>query len=337
MSNQPKSINVWLITTVILGLALAWMAFGGGLSKNLPDGKGGNNPTISAEKAGTDLLVFLNQVYGSTVGEIKSKNVIAQNGLYKVEVEFPQGQTTATSSLYLTMDGKLFVPQVIDVEELKAQSEEAKQQNPAATTEIPKNDKPTVELFTMSYCPYGNQAEAGMIPVAKLLSKQVDIVPHYIFYANYQGGGSTYCIDKDSKYCSMHGVKEAQQDIRELCIYKYNKDKYWDYIDKVNTQCTVSNIDTCWSQPAKDLGVNTSKISQCETSEGEKLAAAEVALTDKYQVSGSPTLIINGVKFDGQRTADAYKTGICGAFNTQPAECSQTLDSNAAATTGSCN
>jgi len=337
MSNQPKAINIWLITTVILGLALAWMAYGGGLSNNLPDGKGGNNPTISAEQAGTDLLAFLNQVYGSTVGEIKSKNVTAQNGLYKVEVEFPQGQTTATSSLYLTLDGKLFVPQVIDVEELKAQSEKAAQTDQTATAAVPKSDKPTAELFTMSYCPYGNQAETGMIPVAKLLSKQMEVVPHYIFYPNYQGGGPTYCIDKDSKYCSMHGIKEAQQDIRELCIFKYNKDKYWDYIDKVNAQCTVSNIDTCWSQPAKDLGVNTAKISQCETSEGEKIAAAEVALTTKYDVSGSPTLLINGTKFDGQRTAEAYKTAICGAFNTQPAECGQTLDSNAAATTGSCN
>jgi len=44
-----------------------------------------------------------------------------------------------------------------------------------------KQEKPNVKFFVMSFCPYGNQAEEGLKPVAEALgSEGVEWEPHYI-------------------------------------------------------------------------------------------------------------------------------------------------------------
>ena len=44
----------------------------------------------------------------------------------------------------------------------------------STSTTVPKSDKPLVELFVMAYCPYGTQAEKGLIPVIELLGDKID-------------------------------------------------------------------------------------------------------------------------------------------------------------------
>lgn len=43
-----------------------------------------------------------------------------------------------------------------------------------------KSDKPEIKFFIMSFCPYGNQAEAGLEPVYQLLKDKVTWSPRYI-------------------------------------------------------------------------------------------------------------------------------------------------------------
>jgi len=43
-----------------------------------------------------------------------------------------------------------------------------------------KSAKPEVKFFVMSFCPYGNQSEAGLEPVYQLLKDKVSWVPKYI-------------------------------------------------------------------------------------------------------------------------------------------------------------
>ncbi|MGB9637371.1 MAG: DsbA family protein [Microgenomates group bacterium] len=43
-----------------------------------------------------------------------------------------------------------------------------------------KSAKPEVKFFVMSFCPYGNQAEAGLEPVYQLLKDKVTWTPQYI-------------------------------------------------------------------------------------------------------------------------------------------------------------
>ncbi|MBU3941884.1 MAG: hypothetical protein KKF74_03150, partial [Nanoarchaeota archaeon] len=48
---------------------------------------------------------------------------------------------------------------------------------------MPKKDKPEVELFVMSHCPYGTQIEKGMLPVARLLGDKIDFNIRFCSYA----------------------------------------------------------------------------------------------------------------------------------------------------------
>jgi len=45
------------------------------------------------------------------------------------------------------------------------------------------------------------------------------------------------------------------------------------------------------------------------------------AENEKYQVGGSPTLVINGVKAQAGRDSISLLNAICGAFNVAPEEC----------------
>jgi glutaredoxin len=200
-------------------------------------------------------------------------------------------------------------------------------------TDIPKADKANVKFFTMAYCPYGNQAESGIIPVYNLLKDKVTWEPHYVIYANYQGGGPNYCIANGS-YCSMHGIQELNEDIREMCIFKYEtQDKFFNFLADVNTACTSQNVDTCWEAVAKKYSIDTAKISQCQSSEGVALAKAEFELNAKYGVKGSPAVFINDAEYSGGRAAENYKAAICSGFNTPPSECSQSLGNATASNT----
>jgi protein-disulfide isomerase len=95
--------------------------------------------------------------------------------------------------------------------------------------------------------------------------------------------------------------------------------------------------DTCWKDSAKTSGIDTSKIDTCSKgSDGMALIKADADLSSANGVSGSPTLIINGATYNGARTPEAYKTGICDAFTTSPTECSQTLSNAASTASGNC-
>lgn len=200
-----------------------------------------------------------------------------------------------------------------------------------------KSDKPVMQFFVMSFCPYGQQAEQGIIPAARLLKGKAVFEPHYVIYSNYQGGGATYCLDKDSKYCSMHGVSEVNEDARQLCIWKYDQAKWFDYVEALNKTCKVGDVDTCWEGVAKNLKIDTAKISKCFKSEAETLLAKEVELNTKYGVQGSPQIFVNEQEYTGGRDAESYKQAVCSAFNNAPAECQTALNAGTEAASGSCN
>lgn len=84
---------------------------------------------------------------------------------------------TEKVELYITSDGKVaFIQPIILDKEITAKE---------AAKKIVKQDKVDAKLFTMSYCPFGNEAESAMFPVEALLKNDVEIEPHYVIYSNY--------------------------------------------------------------------------------------------------------------------------------------------------------
>ena len=48
---------------------------------------------------------------------------------------------------------------------------------------VPKSDRPKVELFVMSYCPYGLQMEKAYLPAWELLKNKADIDLKFVSYS----------------------------------------------------------------------------------------------------------------------------------------------------------
>lgn len=259
---------------------------------------------------------------------------------------------------------------------------------------VEKTNKPKLDFYVMSFCPYGNQMESILKPIAELLGDKVDIQPHYIFdkisnnladYCKARNGDPNQCetyvknsngqlksvaecktiIDKnlkscndssnylkigDSLYASLHGKVEANQDVREICAYNLTKNKkdWWKFVDNVNNNCTAQNADACWEEQAKKANIDTVKVTECFNKDAASLIDKEIALTSKFQIAGSPTVLINDVRFPPEniqtaltinkktiapekfRTPDAIKEALCSAFNKTPKECKTVLPEIAA-------
>jgi predicted DsbA family dithiol-disulfide isomerase len=87
----------------------------------------------------------------------------------------------------------------------------------------------------------------------------------------------------------------------------------------------------------EQLSMDNQKIETCASgSEGLALLIGDGSITTKLKITGSPTLLMNGQRFTGQRTPDAFKQAICDRFETPPAECSVNLSSTVAASAGNC-
>lgn len=284
---------------------------------------------LSSEEAAEKAIDYISSVALQGQATASLLEVTEESGLYKIRLEIEDQEYES----YVTKDGKFLFPQGTDISE---EVPEISAPGETGKSELPKTDIPQVQLFVMSFCPYGNQAEELMKPAAELLKNKANIELHYVIYSNYQGGGPDYCLDQESKYCSMHGIQELNQGVRELCVQKYQKDKFWDFVKAINNSCNYRDVDSCWEGIAKNVGVNIAQVKTCQKDESLGILAQELELNKKYGISGSPQLIINEAEYQGSRSSEAYKQGICSAFNSLPEECSQVLGGGTGSVSGEC-
>jgi len=284
---------------------------------------------------------YLTANFLSSYGAIaKVTNSTTMGGITVMGVDIIQDNKTLSSGeVYVSSDGELvLLGTLYNMSKPLPTVNQAQTQTQTATTQAPKTDKPDVSLYVMSFCPYGQQAENAIWPVLDLMKDTFDFELHYVVYPTdyYKGQEATYCLN--STYCTMHGVAEMNENMRQMCIIQsYNSTIWQAYVKGINSKCSAQTVETCWESVAQSVGVDAAAVKSCFDSKATTFAASEKALNDQYGVGGSPVLLINGVEYQGtSRTADAYKTAICNAFNTAPSECGQTLNTTAATTSGSC-
>ena len=184
---------------------------------------------------------------------------------------------------------------------------------------MPKKDKPEVELFVMSHCPYGTQIEKGMLPVARLLGDKIDFNIRFCSYA-------------------MHGEKELDEQTLQYCIQKEYNDKYLDYLacflkDDKTDECLKEveldgKLDECIAETDAEFKI-TEKFNDKSTWSGGRFPLFDIdkELNEKYGVRGSPNLVINGVTAKSGRDPASLLDAICTGFNVKPAECNEELSS----------
>lgn len=281
---------------------------------------------VPVDACGERTLAYVN---GNLVSAGTAATLVSADethGIYRVTVSY-QGNSIP---LYTTRDCDLLFMESRDMTAAPAASATVAP-SPAATPV--KTERPVVELYVMSFCPYGKQAETAMKPVADLLGAKADIRVLYIAKV----GGTT----ADSVQ-SLHGPVEAQEDLRQACIAKYFPGKFWAYVSGFNSACfalsgNASLAAGCSRNLTASLGIGQAKIDACSAgSEGIALLSADEAAAAGNRATASPTLLINGVRYSGARAPEAYKQAICGSFTTPPPECQTALSSQQVSAGGSC-
>ena len=289
------SQNYWAISTIVLAIILVVTILPSGIT-------GGVIGTeISAKEVGEKVLTFANAQYPDA-GLVS----ITDNGqFYEVILSNIQGQEVPVQ---ITKDGENMV-QLIP---LTTQASDTPTEAP--TTEAPKSDKPIVELYVFTYCPYGTQSEKGIIPAVNLLGDKID------FRLRQVG--------------AMHGEYEKIEAERQLCIEQEYPDKLLNYVldFALNEAIGKCGNDATCSEPLVNnlftkLGINKATINSCMENDGETLYAAEEANSRSQGIGGSPTLLINGAKIQSGRDSASYLATICSAFNEAPEECNEVLSS----------
>lgn len=324
--------NPWMYATIILGIVciiLLFLSFSGGITGNV----------ISEDDMQEQAMNFFNTQLSQTPGTFKS--IEETSGLYVVNVDF-QGQTFP---LYFTKDGKWIGQgqELVSISEDDTSSDSESDGSELTPQNVPKFDKPRVELFIWSYCPYGVQAQGPLAEVAQLL-----------------GDSASF---ESMLYYDGHGAFETQENKIQACIQEVAPDKYWQYAEKFVTdiypKCGSSKDIKCDKDEAvklmKSLGIDSTKVMSCVDSKGVDLIEADAELASELGVTGSPSLVVNGVKIEVQqsgskayyvfndekipfaRNPETYKKIICSLYNTAPSECDEVLSSSSStATSGSC-
>ncbi|MBU2577057.1 MAG: hypothetical protein KKF50_05020 [Nanoarchaeota archaeon] len=309
---KSLSKNYWAVSTVILAVVLILIFIIGGT--------GGS--AISADAAGIKVADWAS----GQVSGVEVVSVTDEGGLYAVTFSYinPENSQTTEATLQITKDGQNLILQAIPLTGAVAQEAPSNTQTPTPTN-IPKTDKPKVELFVMSHCPYGTQAEKGMLPVVGVLGDTIDFNIKFVYYAMHPTYG------------------EVEEQLDQYCIQEEQNDKFIDYL-------------TCWlgktgseadgAACLDEAGIDKAKLTTCTAAANQEFNVL-ANLEDKsswlsgqfpkfdihkseneaYGIGGSPTLVINGVQAQAGRDSASYLGAICSAFNEAPEECNTELPS----------
>lgn len=320
--------------------------------------KGETIPTETELKA--KLASYLNENFFTKQGlsvEIKTMEEVEDlPGIYSVKFDVMKGTEVLQkdAETYTTKDGKnLIIGNVLNLDkplELPETNDTNEQTEPES--KYPKEielepltttEKPLIELFVMSHCPFGTQIEKGILPVLDLIGDKVDFKLKFVYYA-------------------MHGEKELKEELNQHCIQKEFPEKLKEYLycflkEGKGTECIT------------ETGLDSEKIASCATAtDTEFLVMANFNETStwiggnyppfnvyaedntKYNVGGSPTLVINETTVesyiqnpDGSYTDTYYTINgekvypgrdsasllkiICSTVTEQPEKCAEELSS----------
>ncbi|MEK6906573.1 MAG: hypothetical protein AABW81_03055, partial [Nanoarchaeota archaeon] len=253
--------NPWILSTLVLGvisLILIIATFGG-------VGTG----SVSKDEAGKIVL----DLAKAQISDAELVKVGENSGLYEVTLLLNQREVP----VFLTSDGKNLVGGLTPISSINPQDKNTDTNKP---TEIPKTDKPKAELFIMTHCPYGTQAEKGLIPVIKALGSSADIKIRFVHYF-------------------MHGDKEEAETYNQVCIREEQATKYIDYLS-----CFLEDSDS--TRCLDKTKIDKTKLNTCLKDKAKTYYEADKILSNSYGVQGSPTLIINGAQSSAGRSSSSY-------------------------------
>jgi len=295
-----------LMGGIIIGLAITGNLFSSNQKKSFE--KSGTFRILSPQEAGKKAVDYINKYIlrgKETASLIKTED---KNGIYNLRLKIGGNKYDAQ----VTKNGKILFLHGIDLTATPKEHKETSQK-------IPKRNRPDVKLFVMSYCPFGLQMEKAFLPVYKLLKDKAEMGVYFVDYV-------------------MHGKKEIDEELRQYCIQKKEKKKYYNYLScfikegdfkKCLSKADINSVKltNCVSETDKEYDV-TKNYNNKDTYRNGKFPELKVQtiLNKKYEIQGSPTVVINDKKIKiYSRSPDKFKEAVCRAFNSPPQECSRSL------------
>jgi len=288
-SKNKKIIIAVIILAVLIGGCLAGRAYW----KKIDIGP-------DAIKAKVQTFITNNAPAGA---KIDVKDITKEGDLYKIMIS-ANGQDLP---IYVTRDGKKLIEQPIDLDQKPAAQDNANTQAAAKTEAEQKTDVPTVDLFVMSYCPYGLQMEKGLLPAVEALGNKIKFNLKFVDY-------------------TLHGQKEVDENLDQYCIEKNQPTKLDAYL-KCFWKNSAGTSDAC----IKTVGINVAQVKSCVADATKQFNPTEKAFdinkdeNVSFGVQGSPTLVVNGTVISSGRDSASVLKAICSGFSTQPKECSAKL------------
>ena len=164
---------------------------------------------------------------------------------------------------------------------------------------IARMGKPMLELFVMSYCPYGVQAEEQLFPIVKEFGDTIDFRLQFI--AQEKAEPSAQDI---TPFVSLHGYPEVAENIRQLLIAREHPDRYLDYI-----LCRGKKLDKSWEDCAEKLGMDVAKIQELfDSPEAEQLFRENIRRAAELGIKASPTILVDTHPFRANQLLRASGT-----------------------------
>ena len=164
---------------------------------------------------------------------------------------------------------------------------------------VSRMGKPTLELFVMSYCPFGVQAEEKIIPIVKEFGDTIDFKLRFIAQEK-----EAVSFQEVTPFTSLHGYPEVAENIRQLLIAQEHPDKYLDYI-----LCRGKKLGKSWEDCAEKYGIDVAKIQALfDSPEAEQLFRKNIKRAAELDVRVSPTILVDGHKFRANQLLRASGT-----------------------------
>lgn len=248
-----------------------------------------------------------------------------ESGIIKIKIKIGENEFDS----YVTKDGRFLFPQTIEMKPEEKKAEPEVKDDPANAS-LQKSDNAVLDAFVVSDCPYGLQMQRAIADAVKNAPELAsNVVVRYI--------GSI----SDGKAYSMHDAglngEEAKENLRQICLREEQPTKYWDYVScymkkatgKLENGMPIGDTTGCLAT----TGVEIAKLNSCvaESNRGLAYAKVDFDLSSKYNVSGSPTLILNGTEVSASRSSDGVKKALCSGFNSEPGYCGTQLNTASAA------
>lgn len=141
----------------------------------------------------------------------------------------------------------------------------------------------------------------------------------------------------DGKYCALDeerlsysGKEIIYENLRQKCIWKHDKDAWWDYLEAAHSQCYTDFTEDCSKSVHSQLGINWSLTNKCVEDSFDSANQDNSLLYEdsvEWTLRGPhyiPAVVINKIAYRGTLDPQNVFSAICESFRDPQPECKHT-------------